>query len=281
MKKISKYNTTIRISSQYGICYNAVSDKFVLLKSQAYDEMCDGNIENIKQHYPDLYEQLDAVRAIVDCGVDEVRQVHDVIMRINYTADNISSMSSIVDEFVDLEQQYRNLIAVDFQRVWQDIDKAADEDAVDTEVYNCIKYFHENGFKVSCAKTSNNVQSTCYGSMRNYALVNYNGDVYQCTARDFNKANRYGWLTETGGLVYENGLKEKRESARFSKKVCHDCRIAPVCGGGCAQKAMELYDATDCVFGYTEEGIRDFVLDRFEYSLLLGEMNGDKCIICR
>ena len=86
---------------------------------------------------------------------------------------------------------------------------------------------------------------------------------------------------DTGGLVYENGLKEKRETARFSKEVCHDCRIAPVCGGGCAQKAMELYDTTDCVFGYTEEGINDFVLDRFEYSLLLGEMNGDKCIICR
>ncbi len=441
MKKFSKYNTTLRISTQYGICYNAVSDKFVLLKSQAYDEMCGGNLENIRQHYPDLYEQLDAVNAIVDYDVDEVRQVHDVIcakdndntvfhlhvnptvdcnfrcwycyenhvkgskmqpemvarvkalienilsthehletfvlsffggeplmyfnvvarlliehlyalcrehgvrpavsfttngyllnrqmvdffdgkdvsfqitldgdrqrhdktrfmatgkgsfdrivanikllaqhghsviMRINYTADNILSMGSIVDEFADLEQQSRNRITVDFQRVWQDLDKAADEDAVDTEVYNCIEKFHESGFKVSCAKTSNNVQNTCYGSMRNYALVNYNGDVYQCTARDFNEANRYGRLAETGDLQYESSLKEKRESARFSKEVCHNCRIAPVCGGGCAQKAMELYDATDCVFGYAEEDIDNFVLDRFEYSLLLGAMNGGK-----
>ncbi len=201
---------------------------------------------------------------------------HSVIMRINYTADNILSMGSIVDEFADLEQQSRNRITVDFQRVWQDLDKAADEDAVDTEVYNCIEKFHESGFKVSCAKTSNNVQNTCYGSMRNYALVNYNGDVYQCTARDFNEANRYGRLTETGDLQYESSLKEKRESARFSKEVCHNCRIAPVCGGGCAQKAMELYDATDCVFGYAEEDIDNFVLDRFEYSLLLGAMNGGK-----
>lgn len=440
MKKFSKYNTTIRISPQYGICYNAISDKFVLLKSQAYDEMCGGNIENAKEQYPNLYEQLCAVRAIVDHDVDEVQQVHDiirakdnddtvfhlhvnptvdcnfrcwycyenhvkgskmqpemvarvkalmenilsthgqlesfalsffggeplmyfnvvarpltehlytlcrkhgvrpsvsfttngyllnrqmadffddkdvsfqitldgdrqrhdktrfmvtgkgsfckivanikllarrdhqVIMRINYTADNISSIGSIVDEFADLEQQCRNRITVDFQRVWQDIDKAADEDAVDAEVYDNIKKFHENGFRVSCAKTSNNVQNTCYGSMRNYALVNYNGDVYQCTARDFNKANSYGWLSETGNLVYKPGLKEKRESARFSKEVCHNCRIAPVCGGGCAQKATELYNTTGCVFGYTEEDINNYVLDRFEYSLLLGEMNGD------
>ena len=46
MKKFSKYNTTLRISPQYEICYNAVSDKFVLLTSPAYDEMCGGTIEN-------------------------------------------------------------------------------------------------------------------------------------------------------------------------------------------------------------------------------------------
>ncbi len=40
MKKFSKYNTTLRISPQYGFCYYAVSDKFVLLASQAYDGMC-------------------------------------------------------------------------------------------------------------------------------------------------------------------------------------------------------------------------------------------------
>lgn len=52
MKKFSKYNTTLRISPQYGICYNAVSDKFVLLTSLVYDEMCGGNIENINNIIP-------------------------------------------------------------------------------------------------------------------------------------------------------------------------------------------------------------------------------------
>ncbi len=48
MKKFSKYKTIQIISSQYGICYNAISDNFVLLKSQAYDGMFDGNIGNTR-----------------------------------------------------------------------------------------------------------------------------------------------------------------------------------------------------------------------------------------
>ena len=168
------------------------------------------------------------------------------------------------------------MITVDFQRVWQDIDKAKGDDEVNSDLYDCIKKYHEFGFKISCSKTVNSVKNSCYGSMRNYALVNYNGDVYQCTARDFNKANRYGVLAESGNIIYEQGLKEKRESARFSKAMCHKCRIAPICGGGCAQKAMELYSTEDCLLGYSENDIDRYVLDRFEYSLLLGEMNDSR-----
>ena len=84
MEKIfSIYNTTLRVNSHYGICYNAMADKFVLLKSQTYDEVCRGNIENLQAQYPDLYEQLVAMGAIVDADVDEVQQVHDMICAID------------------------------------------------------------------------------------------------------------------------------------------------------------------------------------------------------
>lgn len=41
-------NITQGKGAQSGFCYNAMFDKFVLLKSQAFKEMCGGNIENIK-----------------------------------------------------------------------------------------------------------------------------------------------------------------------------------------------------------------------------------------
>lgn len=54
MKKFSKYNTTILIRPQSGMYYNAVYDKFVFMKSQAYGEMCVGNIENMRNIIPSL-----------------------------------------------------------------------------------------------------------------------------------------------------------------------------------------------------------------------------------
>lgn len=54
MKKFSKYNTILRIRPQSGMCYNAVSDKFVFMKSLAYGEMCGGNIENMRNIIPIL-----------------------------------------------------------------------------------------------------------------------------------------------------------------------------------------------------------------------------------
>ncbi|MDD2960797.1 MAG: hypothetical protein PHR45_01790 [Muribaculaceae bacterium] len=36
----------------------------------------------------------------------------------------------------------------------------------------------------------------CYGDLRNSAIVNYNGDIYKCTAVDFAKEQRDGYLSE-------------------------------------------------------------------------------------
>ena len=38
--KYSRYNSILRLNTEYGLCYNAMSDKFVVLKQQAYEDMC-------------------------------------------------------------------------------------------------------------------------------------------------------------------------------------------------------------------------------------------------
>lgn len=197
-----------------------------------------------------------------------VRQGHHVIMRINYTADNIFSTSDICQEFEDLEIPYRANIAVDFQRVWQDDGTSVCEDDVDSAMFDSAKMFQEKGFKAECSITHNSVKNSCYGSKRNSVLVNYNGDLYQCTARDFSKDNRYGILFSDGKLKYAEGLIERRRTSRFSKSVCTSCRIAPICGGGCAQKAMEQGHTDACSLGRTQQDIDKYVIDRFECEIV-------------
>ena len=48
------------------------------------------------------------------------RNKFNVIMRINFTGDNLTSCLDIPNDFLDLENKFKEYITVDFQQVWQD-----------------------------------------------------------------------------------------------------------------------------------------------------------------
>lgn len=144
----------------------------------------------------------------------------NVIVRINFTADKLCGITSIIDDFADLPTELKGYIRFDLQRVWQDKGMAVDEDVVDSAVYDNVKLFRSKGFIAECSMFHNPVRNSCYGDKQNYVLVNYNGDLYQCTARDFTKKNRYGWLADNGMLIYDEELLSSRRHSKFSKHVC-------------------------------------------------------------
>lgn len=43
--------------------------------------------------------------------------------------------------------------------------------------------------------------------------------------------------------------------------------IAPLCGGGCKQRAMENSNRDECIFGYTEADKDRIILDILEYHI--------------
>ena len=59
-------------------------------------------------------------------------------------------------------------------------------------------------------------------------------------------------------------LRESRLKSRFSKKICWTCRIAPYCGGGCAQRAYESGNTNECIYGYSDTDIDNLILKLFE-----------------
>lgn len=105
--------------------------------------------------------------------------------------------------------------------------------------------------------------SPCYAESKYQALINYNGDVYKCSARDFSQANKDGVLHENGVIEWDINKKIKREETLLNRKICQDCRISPLCGGGCSQLRIES-NGTNCTYNYTEEDKDDLILSRFE-----------------
>lgn len=427
--KYSQYNTLLKVNDKFGLFYNAMSDKFIILKSKAYDTMANSDVALLQQRDAVLYSQLLEVGGIVDIDVDEVQQVRDlihhvddddtifhlhvnptvdcnfrcwycyenhvkgskmsndtceavkklidniisqyvnlkvfqlsffggepflffngiarplieyannvcmhkgielqvnfttngyllsnnmiklfenmnvnfqitldgakeqhdktrfmkngngsfdrivrnikilangghfVIARINYTIANIASISDIIDSFDDVKKENRRNIQFDFQRVWQDEGMADDENAINETILKYISLVRRKGFVSSNSRIIDNLRNSCYGDKKNYVLVNFDGNIFNCTARDFTIQNRSGHLSMDGSLIYDKTFPNCRKLAKFSRLVCHNCRIAPLCGGGCSQKAYENRTKDGCLYGYDESRKNEIIMDRFD-----------------
>lgn len=178
--------------------------------------------------------------------------------RINYTNDNITDCFKIVDDFEELSNDVKkNRILFDFHRVWQN-DKLDD---ISITLNENAKKMQEKGFQTSVNYSPNNVLESCYADKRNSATINYNGDLFKCTARYFLPENRAGYLTEEGKLFWSENYLEKRMSSKFKNKPCLSCKIMPLCNGGCSQHAMEHIEKGEeyCVY-HGDESEKDKVI---------------------
>lgn len=185
-----------------------------------------------------------------------------VTARINYTPSNIDSIRAVADDLVKLvDEETRPLLIVRLHQVWQTTDSD-----LTAEVEQIIMYLTSKGVK-ALKPLFNNVYRPCYADFQNSALVNFNGDVYKCTAVDFLNANRDGYLTENGVIIWENGSLEKRLTSRFKNEACSKCRIQPICNGGCSQKALNFESKSYCVLGFDETKKDQVIIDRFVASL--------------
>lgn len=160
-----------------------------------------------------------------------------ILVRCNYTAKSVASFRELIDDMEPLRAGFPDRVNFAFQRVWQE------EEKEDTNriVEEMTKYIHAlNG---TCKNDEINIER-CYADKRNSFVINYNGDVYQCTARNFLPENREGILRDDGTIAY-NERYDRRMAIRFSNPACLDCKIFPICTI-CTQKRIE--HATDRCF---------------------------------
>lgn len=190
-----------------------------------------------------------------------------VVLRINYTLGNLESVSEIISDLKAQNIVESNKIVIDFQRVWQDKHKGGNE-KIKLLIKEYSRQLKEIGISYSLPDLHNPRVSSCYGDKKNYICVNYNGDFYKCTARDFKPERRAGHLAPDGTLVWEPGHREAWEKAKFSREICRSCRIAPICLGGCRQRGLESPDDGRCPLGYDEARKDELILQRFEHQYL-------------
>jgi uncharacterized protein len=184
-----------------------------------------------------------------------------VLVRINCSPETIPGLMNIIADFEELTEFERNFISFDIHKVWQQTSQ------IDGDALNDMRwYYREKGFQVSTA-SYDTVVNSCYGDHRNHATLNYNGEVFKCTARDFTKANSEGLLMEDGSIEWSHKY-EHRLNSKFKNKPCLECPIMPICNGGCTQQAIEHEGVDYCVHEFDDNNKRQVVIDRFLEVLL-------------
>lgn len=194
-----------------------------------------------------------------------VENIHELLkagfhvsVRINYTLRNIDTLIDVMEAFEILGKENRQHLTFDFHRVWQDVKGSR----VDIQIEKIRNEFNEEGFQV--VMPSSFSRSRCYADHENKVVVNYNGDIFKCTARDFSSVKRDGVLLSDGSIMWNEQYK-RRMQIKHGFSICKSCRVYPLCGGLCSQRKLEAKNKDICIAHRCEEDKEAMIIGRLKY----------------
>ncbi|ATL43494.1 radical SAM protein [Elizabethkingia sp. HX WHF] len=184
----------------------------------------------------------------------------NVVVRVNCTEQNINDIDKIMSLFQKVPQSIKKYLKFTFHKVWQL------ESSLEYDVRHYIDKYKNSDFYVDGA-VFDSVRGSCYADKYNQAFINYNGDVFKCSARDFESKSKLGQLEQNGTITW-NEKKFIRQNAKFQNIPCQTCSILPVCGGGCSQVAYENLGKDYCVNDFDENKKKEIVKRVFEQKII-------------
>lgn len=161
-----------------------------------------------------------------------------VCLRINcddHTLDHAQELLDSID-FVDPQHFFIRL-----HKVWQ-------VDSSDIDYGRFIEFIamaHKKGIYAEFHPLTAMKDHVCYADIYGCMVVNYDGNVFKCTARKFSVENAEGVLTQDGSVLW-NVEKTQRRMSCFAPVVCRKCKLYPSCQGFCSQHKLEVNERSEC-----------------------------------
>lgn len=169
----------------------------------------------------------------------------NISLRFNYTPENLDTYIDVLTDLKSLPDNIRKNISCSFHQVWQTVSHQ-NSDNIKEKVDKLSSLFQRSGFTTSNDRCF--YRYVCYGDRTNHVVINYNGDLYKCTAREFTPSTREGSLTIEGELTWNNRYVH-RMNIKYANVVCRQCSIMPICNGGCTQNKLERLSKEGCPLG--------------------------------
>lgn len=181
-------------------------------------------------------------------SINAIKKGYNVIVRCNYNKSTVSSFIDVVD---DLRDYHRcpNLRFL-FQRIWQE-----NEDEEMMSLRKSLINSIDAHYKINSNLHTllGNSLYKCYADYKYNIVINYDGLIYKCTARDFVEKNSIGHITKDGCVYKQSYLNMISERALYGER-CSKCRILPICPN-CSQVRIE-HGFDSCPINIDEAGMR-------------------------
>lgn len=182
-----------------------------------------------------------------------------VNIRINFDGDTFNMVESLDNALLSFPLLR---FKVSLHKVWQVAANTINYE----HVFKFINTLQEYGIDVRFLDF-NHGETTCYADKINSVVINYDGSIYKCTARNFDAENRVGMLMKTGEISW-NYSKLKEYCFASIPFKCQDCKLFPVCTGICSQKIIEMGDKTPCIID-AQFSIEDYILYNYKVNQIL------------
>lgn len=184
--------------------------------------------------------------------IEAANRQHTVSVRLNYTAGNAQTFVDVLDDFSKLPVETKKYIVFNFQQIWQD--QAND---IHERIEKLKDIFKNEHFAVDSDRV--NHRHCCYADRENHVVINSDGNIFKCTAREFVPQNREGYLSEDGEIILNDRYK-KRMAVKYSNPACLKCKVLPICNGGCSQGKLERNQSDGCYRNMDEREKEELII---------------------
>lgn len=180
-------------------------------------------------------------------------------VRFNISQETLADLPKIMEDFEDVNEKDREYLKFSFHKIWQV------KENLNSEISSIVEIYRKAGFTCSyIGDRLNAIRQSCYADKPNQATINFNGDVFKCTAREFIKSKREGVLEDSGKITWnEKKLKDRLYNTKFKNKPCLSCKLLPICNGGCSQVRMENRKRDYCIFNFDNKRKLEIVKEKF------------------
>lgn len=172
-----------------------------------------------------------------DIIVRNVNDIHrkmpdaHISVRTNYANKTLENIHEMIDEIDPTPK-----ISFFMQRIWQNKENPEEVE----KVLDMIKKkINDRGNVYEDRYYSYGKGHHCYADSYNQVVVNYDGQLYKCTARNFDKKTSVGFLDSEGHAQWNHRFYDRFQRIPFDNEKCRACPIVPVCLGACSQQMWD------------------------------------------